>query len=230
MGIKAISIYKSYPSKYDPKGRITAVKNISIDINEGTKTVIFGPTGSGKTTLISILSGIIQPDKGKLIYEKLTLQESKKSNISSFIIKNFGYIPQKPILIENINVFENILIPHIFTQVEIGEIKNRAIKLINRLDLENKIYSKPYQLSGGEIKKLLFIRAIVKNPKYIFADEPFSELDIESTEKMIEILEEESQKGKAVVITSHRYIKLSGKIDVYRMENGEITEYKENIL
>ena len=230
MSIKAISISKIYPLKTNISGIIKAVDNISIDIYDGSKTVIFGPTGGGKTTLISILAGILKPDSGEIIYDGEFFSRYKSSKNAENIIKKFGYIPQRAILIKDLNVIENILSPHIFLKNKIGELKNRALKLLERLDLIEKINSLPYQLSGGEIKKLLFIRAVVKNPTHIFADEPTAELDELTASKIMEIMEEENKKGTTLIVSSHRFIKFKGKVDVYKMSNGKIIEYKtENI-
>ena len=226
MSIKAINIKKTYPLKTNISGVIKAVDNISIDIYDGSKTVIFGPTGGGKTTLLSILAGLLKPDSGEIVYNGKSYSKLKDSQKSINIIKKFGYIPQKPILIKDLNVIENILAPHIFIKDKIGDLKNRAIKLLERLDLIEKINSLTSQLSGGEIKKLLFIRAVVKNPAYIFADEPISELDEESASKMLKIMEEENKKGTTIIVSSHRFIKFKGSVDVYKMNNGKIVEYK----
>ncbi|RKY01956.1 MAG: hypothetical protein DRP55_03535 [Spirochaetes bacterium] len=230
MSIKAINISKVYPLKTSITGMIKAVDNVSIDIYDGSKTVIFGPTGGGKTTLISILAGILKPDRGEIIYNGKLSSKLNQSKKAETIIRKFGYIPQRPILIKDLNVIENILLPHIFFRKKIGELKNRALKLLERLDLIDKINSLPYQLSGGEIKKLLFIRAIVKEPTYIFADEPISELDEDSTTKILEIMDEENKNGTTIIISSHRFIKFKGNVDVYKMSGGRIVEYKSEKL
>lgn len=228
MSIKAKAITKIYAAPSTIQGKIIAVKNTSIDINLGSRTIIYGPTGSGKTTLLILLSGILLPTRGDIVFDNLSSNGSPLSAISTFRLKNIGYIPQKPLFINEYTVIENILSPHSFLKVKHGELQKYAYELLERFGLAEKAKSFISQLSGGEIKKILFIRAIVKNPRYIFADEPVSELDNESAKEVLRVLHEKNRNGSAIIIASHRPLPLGRSVDIYQMKNGEIVDYRKN--
>lgn len=207
-----------------------AVQNVSMDINQGSYTLICGPTGSGKTTLVSLLTGIIQPTEGDISFGAVHLSTSTDSAISSFREKYIGYVPQNTLIIKELNILENILYPNSFYKNRLKELKSNALHLLEKLHLFEKKKSGPFELSGGEIKKMMIARALVKNPLYIFADEPYSELDDEGVHSILKVLEEYHRGGSAVIIATHnkRAIKeLKKDADIYLMKKGLITDYKK---
>ncbi len=230
MSIKIVSGTKVYENPWGYGDAVRAVQNVSLDINEGSYTLICGPTGSGKTTLVSLLIGIIKPTEGDVSFGVFHLSTSTDGVISSFREKYIGYVPQNPLLIKELNILENILYPNTFYKNRLKELKTNALHLLEKLDLLAKKKVGPFELSGGEIKKVMIARALVKNPLYIFADEPYSELDEEGIHAILKILEEYHQRGSAVIIAtqSSRAIReLKKDVDIYTIKKGLITDYKK---
>jgi len=225
LSIKAIKLSKSYSNPVNKGLSIEAVKNVSMDINEGSFTEILGPTGSGKTTLISLLTGIIKPTSGEIVFNNIHLSSSRDYKIASFREKYIGYIPQNVLFIKDLNVIENILSPNTFFMDDVKKLKNYALELLERLNLKNKSRFNPFELSGGEKKKVLLIRALIKNPLYVFADEPVSELDEESTNSVLNLLYEHQKQGSTIFLASHKILNLNHEIDIYKMLDGKIIEY-----
>ena len=227
MSIKIISASKVYTGSGGKKSVINAVKNISLDINEGSFTVIFGPTGSGKTTLLSLLAGIVYPTNGDIIFNNVHLSHSRDNRISQFREKNIGFIPQNTHLIKELTVFENILSPNSFYKIRLKELKSNALYLLEKLKLIEKKDYRPLLLSGGEIKKVMIARALVKNPFYIIADEPFSELDGDEVKAILKLLDMQYNRGTAVIIASNRKTAFKKKVDLYTMNEGQIAQYRK---
>lgn len=227
MTVKVISVSKIYEGYGNKSHIINAVKNVSIDINEGSYTLIFGPTGSGKTTLLSLIAGIINPTEGEIVFHDIHLSSSNDSKISLFRERYIGYIPQNTLFIKELTVLENILSPNSFLKKPMRKLKSFAFELLERLKLSEKAQARPFELSGGEMKKAMVIRALVKKPMFILADEPCSEFDKESTEEVISLFDEAHKRGSAVMIASHNPMKFKKRVDFYTMARGQITEYKE---
>ena len=220
LSIKAISISKTYSGAH-----VQAVKSTSIDINEGTYTRICGPTGSGKTTLLAILAGILSPTEGEVVFDTTRLSESNDKKISRFREQHIGYVPQATLFIPELTVWENILSPNSFFPMSMKRLKSSAHELVERLGLADKIHMRPFELSGGEIQKMMMTRALVKNPAYIFADEPCSELDNNSAGVIFKILDERKDEGCAVIVASHDLHAIHTDTDIYMMHEGKITDY-----
>jgi putative ABC transport system ATP-binding protein len=225
MSIKVIKVSKTYFNHDNEKGIIEAIKNVNIDINEGSYTLFYGPTGSGKTTLLSILAGIIRPTYGELVLNALHVSRSTDRVITMFREENVGFIPQDNLLIKDQSVFENILAPNTFHNRTLRELKRDAQFLLERLNLAWKKHAMPHELSGGEKKKLMIARALLKKPRFLFADEPVSELDHESTNDIMKLFDEHNKSGKAIVIASHKKLKMNQKGDIYLIMNGQIIEH-----
>jgi putative ABC transport system ATP-binding protein len=220
LSIKAISVSKTYTNP-----TVHAVKSTSIDINEGTCTLICGPTGSGKTTLLAILAGILNPSEGEVVFDTIRLSEGDDKRVSRFREQHIGYVPQATLFIPDLTVWENILSPNSFFNMSIKKLKSSALDLVERLGLTDKIHMRPFELSGGEIQKMMMTRALVKNPTYIFADEPCSELDNNSAGVIFKILDERKKEGSAVIVASHDHGTIYENTDVYMMKDGKITDY-----
>lgn len=227
MSIKLIKVSKRYMSAPFQGQAVEAVKNISIDINEGTYTCFIGPTGSGKTTLLGLLCGIIKPTGGDVVLHNLHVPQSKDREVCRFRERYIGYIPQETFLIRDLNILENILSPNAFSGNSIGSLKEHARMLLERLKLGEKAACMPSELSGGEKKKLMIARALLKSPLYIIADEPVSELDRESTDDVMELFYEYSKRGSAVVIAGHKSLNLLREADIYTIQAGRIIQHRK---
>jgi putative ABC transport system ATP-binding protein len=226
MDIRAQTVTKEYSNPAGITEPVVAVKELSIDINEGSYTVIFGPTGSGKTTLLGLLSGIIRPTQGEILFHNIHLSQSSDRSISLFREQRIGYIPQNTLLINDLTALENILSPNVFLKRSIKQQKDHAQRLLERLNLRGKERFKPGALSGGENKKIMIVRALLKRPRFLFADEPISELDDDSARGVLDLFNELHKDGSAIVIASHKPITLGFKADFYTMKCGQFQEYK----
>ena len=223
MSIKAQSVSKHYPGNASP---VVAVRNVSLDINEGSCTVVFGPTGSGKTTLLNLLAGIAAPTSGEVIFYNLHRSQCSDRRLSAFRERQIGYIPQRMMLIGDLTVLENILAPNVFCSHRIKQLKAVALMLIERLNLQKKAFLKPDTLSGGERRKVMIARALVKRPAFLFADEPIAELDDHSAKAVIKLFAELHEKGSAIIIASHKALSLGRMADLYTIGDGQIKAYR----
>jgi putative ABC transport system ATP-binding protein len=227
VAIKVIGVTKIYEGSGRGTKKSQAVKNVSMDINEASYTMLLGPTGSGKTTLLSLIAGIIEPTKGEIVFNNIHISSSSDGRISQFRERQIGYVPQTNLFIKELNVIENILSPNSFLKSQMRSLRASAMEMLEKLNLEHKAGMKPFELSGGEMKKAMIVRALVKRPQFILADEPFSELDTGSTETVMEMLEEHCQNGSAVIVASHNQLKFKRKIDLYSLAEGQVVKYEK---
>jgi putative ABC transport system ATP-binding protein len=206
-----------------------AIRNVSIDINEGSYTIFSGPTGSGKSTLLSLLAGIIYPTKGEVVLDDVYVSYARDEIVSNFREKFIGYVPQDTLLVNELTVLENVIFPNVFMKKKITDLRSYALLLLKKLGLYRKLNNMPYELSGGEMKKVMVARALVKKPMYLFADEPFSELDAESKAIILGLLDEQHSQGSAVILASHTARPSSRIADCYVLKRGMIAGYTKEV-
>jgi lipoprotein-releasing system ATP-binding protein len=179
--LSAKNIYKSFN---DTK----VLKGIDLSINEGEIISISGPSGVGKTTLLNILGTIESPDLEKnsklMIYDTNILSLNDKE-LSKFRNKNIGFVFQFHELLPEFTCYENVCLPAWIDNN--NNIKERALYLFNELGLTDKLDKKPATLSGGERQRVSIARALINNPKIIFADEPSGNLDTKNSDKLYDI-------------------------------------------
>ncbi|HEB32254.1 MAG TPA: ATP-binding cassette domain-containing protein [Spirochaetes bacterium] len=227
MAIKVIRVTKVYESSGNSTFKLHAVKNVSMDINEGSYTLLLGPTGSGKTTLLSLIAGIVEPTKGEIVFNNIYITSSNDSKISQFRERYIGYVPQTNLFIKELNVIENILSPNSFLKRQMRHLKTYAMEMLEKLNMDRKAGMKPFELSGGEMKKAMIVRALVKKPLFILADEPFSELDSGSTKSVMALLKEQRENGSAIIVASHDQLSFEKEIDLYTLAEGQVVTYEK---
>jgi putative ABC transport system ATP-binding protein len=226
LSITAISVSKTYLAKGPRALRTDALSNVSLDIAEGTCTLIHGPAGSGKSTLLALVAGITPPTGGEIVCNGVRLTRAADIELARFRGLFVGYIPQAPALLEDLTVLENVIIPHAFLSRSVGELRNRAIRLLDRLGLRAKSELKPPELSGGEKKKVMTARALAKDPLFLFADEPVAGLDDGSASAVLGLFSELQSRGSAVIIATNTPLYLKPAPSTYKLSEGRIVEYR----
>lgn len=180
---------------------VTALDNVNLEIKTGEIIVILGPSGAGKTTLLNVLSGLDRPSEGKIMFEGKDIAKYSESKITKFRKDNLGFIFQTYNLLEHLNVYENVMVG-----ASLGKNKNKEHinKIIDVVGLSKHKKKYIHELSGGEQQRVSIARAIVKNPKIMFADEPTGALDEKTGKKVLETLVKVNETlGTTMIIVTH---------------------------
>ena len=169
--------------------------------------LIIGDSGVGKTTFLNILGGLLSPQSGSITLNGTNYSDLSSKDLDKFRGKNIGIIFQSPYFVNNLNLMDNLLFSLFLSQNQ--QDKNVVIELLNQVGLNDKIYSKPNDLSQGEKQRASIALALVKKPNLILADEPTSSLDDNNCDLVVSLLKEQSQlnKCKLIIITHDARLK-----------------------
>ena len=212
-GLIVNKISKSYGNK-------KVVRDISISINRGEIVGLLGPNGAGKTTTFYMIVGLVKPDTGSIILDKV---EISKMPIYSRGLQGISYLPQEPSIFRGMNVEDNLL--SILEIVEKDKNKQNIIleSLLNEFDINHVRKSKSIVLSGGERRRLEIARTLASRPKYLLLDEPLTGIDPVSIEEIKIIIQKLKQKNIGVLITDHNVRETLKIVDkVYIVNEGMI--------
>ncbi len=186
---------------YDKKSIVLNEFNLSV--NTGEMVAIMGKSGSGKSTVLNIISGIESADSGRYIFKGNDMSKVSGDKMTVFRRENIGFVLQHFALIENNSVFKNIALPLYLKHESKNVIKGKVLELAKDLEIENKLDKKPKQLSGGEAQRVAIARAIINQPSLILADEPTGALDENTGLKIMQIFRKLHQKGHTFIIVTH---------------------------
>ena len=212
-GLIINKISKSYGNK-------KVVRDISLSINRGEIVGLLGPNGAGKTTTFYMIVGLVKPDTGSIILDKV---EISKMPIYSRGVQGISYLPQEPSIFRGMNVEDNLL--SIIEIVEKEKNKQNIIleSLLNEFDINHVRKSKSIVLSGGERRRLEIARTLASRPKYLLLDEPLTGIDPVSIEEIKIIIKKLKQKNIGVLITDHNVRETLKIVDkVYIVNEGMI--------
>jgi putative ABC transport system ATP-binding protein len=196
-----------------------AVRNLSIRLKEGELVGNIGPSGSGKSSLLYLLSGLKSPTMGTVYYKDIDMESLNEHMRSQLRRNSFGFIFQRHFLIDYMNVFENVLLAS--NEEDIKTAKEKTSDLLVRLGMEKLARKKPTGLSGGQRQKVAVARALINSPSIIFADEPTASLDHENARMVMELLEEHKGNTTVLVVTHDRSI-LGNADRIIEMWDGHI--------
>lgn len=225
MKINVENISKTFGNK---KNKFRALKNVSFEIPDGASVAIIGKSGSGKSTLIHAMSGLDAPEKGHVFIDGIDILSMKQKKIDKFRAQKMGFIFQSFFVQGNETCVENVSLP-----LEIAEVPTfrRAKKIENALkkvELLDKKKSKARDLSGGQKQRLAIARAIVNEPKLIFADEPTGNLDSVTGAKIEKLLFDYNKNNGATLVVVTHDEDLAAKCEIQiRVKDGEIESIKD---
>lgn len=178
-----------------------------IHLNKGESLLILGKSGVGKTTLIHLLAGLLQPSSGRIELNGTNYADLSNKKLDLFRGENIGMIFQKPYFIRNLNILDNLLLSLYLSGNK--QDKDKIIYLLEEIGLGERIYSKPDELSQGEQQRAAIALSLIKQPKLILADEPTSSLDDANCQKIIKLLKDQSAvtQSKLIIITHDNRLK-----------------------
>ncbi|UTC76203.1 ABC transporter ATP-binding protein [Treponema sp. OMZ 792] len=199
-----------------------AVKNVDFTIDASDFVFIVGRSGSGKTTFLNLISGILDPTEGKVFFEDKDLSSMNDIDKSFYRNEVIGFVPQSLAYLPNLSVFDNVRVPFFLFNRD-GDSEGRALSLLELVDIAHLKNEMPQNLSGGEIKRMLIARALMNSPKLLIADEPTANLDKETSETVMNLIKTVNNLGTAVLIVTHDSRILNEDSIIYRMNDGELT-------
>ncbi|MDX1937270.1 MAG: ABC transporter ATP-binding protein [Flavihumibacter sp.] len=214
--LTARNIHKSFAS-------LQVLKGVDIDIAAGEIVSIVGPSGSGKSTLLHILGTLDTPDSGSITIDNTLLQTLNSRQLAAFRNKNIGFVFQFHHLLPEFSAIENVCIPGWIAGTNKTQVAARAAELLDLLGLKDRKENKPQQLSGGEQQRVAVARALINQPKIIFADEPTGNLDSANARELHQLFFNlRKQFNQTFLIVTHNE-ELAGMSDrTLHMKDGKI--------
>ena len=183
---------------------IIAVKKCNLKIKQGEFIVVVGPSGSGKSSLLNVLSGLDRPTTGRVILDGLDTNIIQEDMFPKIRRERVGFVFQNFNLIDGLSAIENVEAPLWPTDLSGKIIEERALKLLREVDLIERKDHLPKELSGGEQQRVAIARALVNNPKVLFADEPTGNLDTQTGEEIVKLLKRlNKEEGVTVIVVTH---------------------------
>ncbi len=180
--------------------KVVALDNVSLEIEKGEFCCIVGTSGSGKSTLLNQLAGLEKPTKGRVVIDGQNISKMTEKQLAVFRQNTIGFIFQSYNLMPTLTSIENVAFPLMFKGVEKSVREKKAKAILKEMNMESRMHHKPTELSGGQQQRVGIARAFVGHPKVIFADEPTGNLDSKTTEQVMEMLLDISEKNNITFV------------------------------
>ena len=241
MELKAIKITRQYRRQGKGTNFFTAVQKTDLMISSGKLVEIEGRSGSGKSTVLNMMAGILEPTTGKIELDGQDLYAMSDKELSIVRNRKIGMIPQGQTGLRALTVLENVLLPTMLYPQEAGPIENkkgssgssdtggetgmtaRALSLLEQVGIAHLKDAGPDELSGGELRRLAIARALIMDPGIILADEPTADLDDENTRAVLLLLRKCADEGRAVLLVTHEREAAAYADEVFRMNEGVLS-------
>lgn len=216
---------RNLTKKYGNKDAVfTALNNVELDIYEGEFIAVMGPSGSGKTTLLNLMSTIDSASRGTIKINNNLMGNFKEKELAVFRRETIGFVFQEFNLLDNMRVQDNIALPLTLSNVNSDLILEKVNELTLLFGIKDHLEKYPYQLSGGQKQRAAVCRALINNPKIIFADEPTGALDSKAASELLECFRSTKKLyGTTIVMVTHDALAASYCDRVLFLKDGIIS-------
>ncbi len=221
--IQASGIHKTYDT-----GRIKvhALRGVDLTVQRGEMVAIMGPSGCGKTTLLNCLAGLDGVDKGEVVIEGTALEQMSDHDRTAYRARHMGFVFQFYNLLPVLTAVENIELPLLVSGVKGGEARRRAKEGLELVGLSDWAGHRPAELSGGQRQRVTIARALVNQPAIIWADEPTGDLDSETADEIMQLMERLNQENNQTFVMVTHAPRVADWADrIIRMRDGQIIDY-----
>jgi putative ABC transport system ATP-binding protein len=203
---------------------IPVLKNISIAIPEGEFLALMGPSGSGKTTLLNLIAGIDRPSSGSITVSGTDVTRLSESDLAGWRSKTVGFIFQFYNLLPVLTAYENVELPLLLTKLSKKERREHVEFALNIVGLGDRLHHYPKQLSGGQEQRVAIARAVVTDPTLLVADEPTGDLDKNSAEEILKLLDRlNTEHKKTIIMVTHDPRAAERAHKVLHLDKGELS-------
>lgn len=186
-----------------PEQSVTALNNISLNIERGELTAIVGTSGSGKSTLMNIIGLLDRPSHGSYLFESQAVEHLSDEALAAFRNQKIGFVFQSFFLLPRLTALENVMLPLFYAQVPTEEAKDRALSYLDKMGVAGLSQHTPNQLSGGQQQRVAIARALVNHPQIILADEPTGALDSRTGSEVMALFHQLHDEGRTILIVTH---------------------------
>lgn len=195
---------KNLEKSYDNDVMKTKVlKGVDIELGEGEFVSIMGKSGSGKSTLLNILSSLDSPDNGEICFEGRNITDLGEEESAKLRRESFGFVFQLPKMVRNLSILDNILLPSTQYSKNKKEMIAKAEELMKKIGIEHIASNRISQASGGQLQRAGICRALINDPKILFADEPTGALDSKTGQEVLELFSTFHAEGKSILMVTH---------------------------
>ncbi len=182
---------------------VHALNDVNMEVSRGEFLAVMGHSGSGKSTLMNIIGCLDRPSSGKYFLDGIEIDKQSPDELSLIRNKKIGFVFQAFNLIPRTNVLSNVELPMIYAKVKSKHRSERALELLEKVGLKDRINHMPNELSGGQMQRAAIARALANNPPIILADEPTGNLDTNSSEEIMKIFKDLNREGTSIIVVTH---------------------------
>ncbi len=203
--------------------KLKVLRNVSAEISEGEFIAVMGPSGSGKSTLLFALSGMDSIDSGEVIFDHINLSSLKEDELSDLRRLKMGFVFQQPTLLKSLNILDNIILPTMRDgRKNVASAIEKAKTLMKKTGIAGLEERDITKVSGGQLQRAGICRALMQDPKVIFADEPTGALDSKSAKEIMNIFSEINQGGTTLMLVTHDVMVAAHAQRILFMQDGKI--------